>query len=101
MSNQSQGQGPKPNEMRLWTDQELCDRWNERYPIGTPVRVRKDSGAEVFTQTRSAATVLGGHSAVIWLEEISGAYSLRRVTAVNVNGQSSSAEAAQDRGEAA
>lgn len=60
--------------------QKQCDAFNARCPIGQPVHVRRDSGETVYTVTRSAAEVLSGHSAVIWLEGISGCYLLDRVT---------------------
>jgi hypothetical protein len=62
--------------------QEQCDRFNARYPVGQKVTVRKDDGEGVSTVTRSKAEVLSGHSAVIWLDGISGCYLLDRVTPV-------------------
>ncbi|EKE70870.1 hypothetical protein [Oceanibaculum indicum] len=59
--------------------QTACDIWNRHYPVGTPVTATKDKGEKVETVTRSAAEVMGGHTAVIWLEGISGAYLLSRV----------------------
>lgn len=56
--------------------------WNSRHEVGTKVVVRKDDGSKVETATRSKAEVLSGHSAVIWLEGISGCYLLDRVKAV-------------------
>ena len=53
--------------------------WNENFPIGTAVIFRRDSGETVETVTRSKAEVLGGHSAVVWLEGVSGCYLLDRV----------------------
>jgi hypothetical protein len=41
-----------------------------------------DSGEIRETRTRSEAQVLGGHSAVVWLEGISGCYLLDRVRAL-------------------
>lgn len=45
-------------------------RWNKAHPVGTPVRVwtgfREGDGTQ--TRTRSAASVLGGHTAVVWVE---------------------------------
>lgn len=57
-----------------------CDDFNSRYPVGQRVTVRMDAGDGVSTVTRSRAEVLSGHSAVIWLENISGCYLLDRVT---------------------
>ncbi len=55
------------------------DDWNAKWPVGTDVRFRKDSGEIVLTKTRTKAEVLSGHSAVIWLEGVSGCYDLARV----------------------
>ena len=62
--------------------QRECDDFNARYPVGQKVSVRKDAGDGQITTTRSAAEVLSGHSAVIWLEGISGCYLLDRVTPI-------------------
>jgi len=62
--------------------QAQCDAFNLRYPVGQKVSVRKDDGSGVITVTRSKAEVLSGHSAVIWLEGISGCYLLNRVTPI-------------------
>lgn len=64
---------------------ELVDAWNEVHKIGIDVIVTLDNTAEMPTKTRSEAFMLGkcrdypGHTAVIFLEDISGAYSLERV----------------------
>jgi hypothetical protein len=69
----------RPNPAVL---QRQCDLFNERYSVGQPVTVRKDGGEDFQTVTTSKAEVLSGHSAVIWLEGISGCYLLDRVTPV-------------------
>jgi hypothetical protein len=61
-----------------------CSRWNEKYPIGTPVMVKKDNGVEYLSRTRSEASVLSGHSAVIFVDGISGCYLLSRVSPARV-----------------
>jgi len=63
--------------------------WNEKHPVGTEVTVELDSGEIRATTTRSAAQMLGaepsknnpGHTAVIFLDGISGCYLLSRVRA--------------------
>jgi hypothetical protein len=60
--------------------QKQVDDFNARYPVGQRVSVRKDGGDGVVTTTSSKAEVLSGHSAVIWLDGISGCYLLSRVT---------------------
>lgn len=65
------------------------EEWNEHHPIGTEVSVEMDSGEIRATKTRSEAQMLGaepsrndsGHTAVIFLEGISGCYLLSRVRA--------------------
>jgi hypothetical protein len=53
--------------------------WNNRVTVGAEVIVRKDDGTEVPTTTASAAFMLGGHTACIMLDGISGCYALDRV----------------------
>jgi len=60
-----------------------CEQWNRTHPVGSRVDVRLDSGEVRETVTRSAAEVLSGHSAVIWLKGITGCYLLDRVRAVD------------------
>ena len=55
--------------------------WNQKNPEGTKVVVTLDSGEKKETTTTSDAWLLGGHSAVVMLDGISGCYSLSRVTA--------------------
>lgn len=62
--------------------QRKVDDWNARYPVGQAVNVRIDGGGTVQTKTRSPAELMSGHSAVIWLEGVSGCYLLSHVTAV-------------------
>lgn len=59
-----------------------CEDFNRRFPVGHRVTVRKDDGTGMDTRTRSAAEVLSGHSAVIWLDGIAGCYLLDRVIPV-------------------
>lgn len=65
---------PSPKQLEA-----ACARWNAAHPVGTKVIVRRDGGQEEETATRSEALVLSGHSAVIWLDGISGCYLLDRV----------------------
>lgn len=63
--------------------QAICDKFNAANPVGTAVLLKKDFQDELFpTKTRSTAQVMCGHSAVIWLENVSGCYLLDRVTPV-------------------
>ena len=62
--------------------QKKVDKWNAKYQVGQAVDLQKDGGEIVRTKTRSAAEVLGGHTAVIWLEGVTGCYMLDRAKAV-------------------
>lgn len=55
--------------------------WNARYPIGTPVEVRRDDGSILPTFTRDVAWNVSGHP-VVKVAGIAGGYSLDRVTAL-------------------
>lgn len=69
----------RPNPKKL---QAACDAFNARHPVGAEVAVRLDSGQAMITKTRSRAEVLSGHSAVIWLEGVTGCYLLDRVSPI-------------------
>jgi len=61
--------------------QAACDRFNAICEVGDEVFVKLDGNDEPFrTRTKSVAQILSGHSAVIWLENVSGCYLLDRVT---------------------
>ena len=63
----------------------LVEEWNKLNPsIGTKVFVKRDDGTTLETTTRSAAWLMGGHSAMIMVEGIAGGYSLDRVTTVKL-----------------
>jgi hypothetical protein len=59
--------------------QQACEIWNLKHPIGCDVTVEMDSGEIRATRTRSMAQMLSGHTAVIFLEGIAGCYLLSRV----------------------
>lgn len=69
----------RPNTAAL---QRQCDVFNTRFTVGQAVTVRKDDGTGMSTTTRSQAQVLSGHTAVIWLDGITGCYLLDRVTPI-------------------
>jgi hypothetical protein len=56
----------------------LVEAWKD-VAEGTDVVVTKDRGEQFQTKTRSAPWLLGGHTAVIMVEGISGCYSLERI----------------------
>lgn len=55
------------------------EAFNERNPVGSSVTVVKDLGEKVETKVKHPAQILSGHTAVVWLEGISGCYCLDRV----------------------
>lgn len=65
---------PKPKTLRQAQMQWLVDDFNAKYPVGTPVLLKKDFGDEVKTTVRHAAYILSGHSAVAFFEGVSGCY---------------------------
>lgn len=62
--------------------EKMVREWNEKHGVGQGVIVQRDDGTATRTTTRSEAQVLGGHTAVIWLEGIAGCFALDRVTAI-------------------
>jgi hypothetical protein len=59
--------------------------FNERNPIGSEVVVIKDDGEAIKTRVSRPAEILNSHTeesiAVVWLDGITGCYSLNRVIA--------------------
>lgn len=53
--------------------------FNHTYRVGDRVKVEMDNGEIKVCTVASPATVMGGHSAMGWFEEISGCYSLDRI----------------------
>ena len=67
---------------REQTAQEFVDDWNGHYNVGQDVMVKEDFKREgTLTKTRSSAQIMC-QDAVIWLDGISGCYSLSHVTPV-------------------
>ncbi len=69
---------------KIIKNEKAVKAWNEAHPNpegGVRVRVTMDLGQTIETTTRSAAWMLGGHSPVIKLAGISGAFLLTRVKA--------------------
>lgn len=60
-------------------DQQRVDTWNARHPVGTPVVVRKVLGGSVRTVTTTPASLLGGHNAIVWVDDSTGCYPLDAV----------------------
>jgi hypothetical protein len=79
-----------------------ADQWNARYPIGTPVaaypgaRPEDDPNAErLITRTRSTASVLGGHTDVVWVDGHPACIALSHVVPFRATDTSPEASAAR------
>lgn len=61
-----------------------ADLWNAQHAVGTPVHYWPMTVQEEprTGRTRSTAQVLGGHTAVVWVEGCAGAISLSHVEAL-------------------
>jgi hypothetical protein len=57
-------------------------KWNRLHPVGTKVVALLDNGQKLRSETTAPATLLGGHTAVAWLKDMTGCYKLDRVTVV-------------------
>ena len=53
------------------------EEWNRQHAVGTRVTVTKDDGSREEDVTMAPASLLGGHSAVVWLQGL-GSYRLDR-----------------------
>lgn len=62
----------------------IVNDWNAKYPVGTEVNLIDGFGQRPRTHTRSEAQILSGHSAVVWLEGVSGCWNLEFVNPVKV-----------------
>jgi len=63
----------QPSQREL---EDQVEYFNGKYPVGSKLKLKKDFGGVIEVTVSNKATILGGHSAVGWFEEISGCYSL-------------------------
>lgn len=70
-----------PTRKTLKTLERECREWNAKHAIGTVVKYFPIIGGSDFREhaTRSEASVLSGHTAVIWLDGVSGCVALDAV----------------------
>jgi len=57
------------------SEQTIVDEWNVKYPVGTPVTryaVVSPLRLPTVTKTRSEAWLMGGHTAMVMVEGVSG-----------------------------
>jgi hypothetical protein len=59
-----------------------AENWNLKHPMGTVVKLSKDSGEAIDTKTRSEAYVCESGYAVCFFEGVSGYYLLNRASAI-------------------
>lgn len=62
----------------------MVNEWNRLHSVGTPVIYYKDNRAEPGNEskTRTPATLLGGHTAVVFVEGVAGCIALIHVEAI-------------------
>lgn len=58
------------------------ENWNLKYPVGTPVTLRLDSGNILMTRTRYPAYLAHSGHAVCFFEGVTGYYLLDRATPI-------------------
>ena len=68
----------RPNPAKL---QQKVDAFNSQFSIGETVNVKNDDGSIVRDIIRHPATIMGGHTAMAWLES-KGSYILERVSKI-------------------
>lgn len=56
-----------------------CEVFNRLHPVDSNVVYIDDLGKQIETKVKHKANVLSGHTAVVWLEGVRGAYNLNRV----------------------
>ncbi len=54
------------------------ETFNRDHPVGSQVKIERNGKHEMVT-VKSEATILGGHSAVAWFNEISGCFAIDKV----------------------
>jgi hypothetical protein len=60
-------------------EQRAVENFNRVNSVGALVRYQRDDGTLLETRTQSLASMLSEHTAVIWLNGVSGCVSLHRV----------------------
>lgn len=75
---------PAPKRPSPAALQKQCDAWNAKHPVGTTISYEEIQGRGETHRGASVseAQVMGGHSAVIWIDGKSGCVDLDHCTAV-------------------
>lgn len=73
---------PAPKRPSAAQLQRQCDLWNAKHPVGTVVSYEAlvGEGETARGRTTAEAQIMGGHSAVIWLDCKSGCVDLEHCT---------------------
>lgn len=66
----------KPNINKLQSE---CDEFNANIKIGDEVILTRPDGSELNTRVGYEASVLSGHTAIVWLDGIRGCVKLSHV----------------------
>lgn len=69
----------KAKRMQGFRLDRLVEEWNAACPVDTAVEVTLDDGKIMKSRTTTPAWVMGGHSAMVTVDGISGGYMLSRV----------------------
>jgi hypothetical protein len=67
-------------EMRTSAQEAAASAFNKVHQVGSAVYYRNDHNKIIETKTRTEASVLGGHTAVVWLEDVRGCVDINRVS---------------------
>lgn len=68
-----------PKAPTLASQKKLVERFNAAYKVGDKMKVEQDSGLILEWTVAYPASLMGGHTAMIWPEEHRGAYLASRV----------------------
>jgi hypothetical protein len=68
------------------TPDQIVEEWNVKHPVGTRVYVIRDNGEIMATHTTRQPMILGGDTPIVWIEGVSGCWSLDQVIAATETG---------------
>jgi hypothetical protein len=71
-----------PKQKSMAQLQKEVDTFNENIPVGSVVNVTLDDGSVIQDIVYHKATIMGGHTAMAWLET-KGSYLLERVKPID------------------
>lgn len=63
----------------LASQNKLVEKINQAFKVGDKIKVKQDDGSIVEWTMEAPASILGGHTAVIWADEHRGCYMAARV----------------------